>query len=253
MSSIPLAPTSAQAIDYTRQYQWWHDESDAHFEEMVAYELNWLAPYRPSDQDTPTLDIGCGMGFVVASYQRAGLRDVEGIDADAGQIAKAQRRGLPVERVKVEQTLTWMNARRGRYGFISAIDVLEHVPVDQQLAFLSGVHGMLRPGGMFLCRVPNANAALASRFRYIDWTHVCSFTEHSLDFALYNAGFRDLQVTEADPLRFQLRYFYSPMQVLRWFFRGWRRLEMMAEFGRAEGARIPLTLNILGLARKHAG
>jgi hypothetical protein len=43
------------------------------------------------------------------------------------------------------------------------------------------------------------------------------------------------------------------MQALRWFFRGWRRLEMMAEFGRAEGARIPLTLNILGLARKQAG
>jgi len=244
--------SNAGALDYTRQYARWHDDTDQHFEAMVAYETRWAAPYRPADLETPILDIGCATGFVVASYLRAGYRSVEGIDADVGQIAKARARKLPVEHVPVARTAGWMSVRRGRYGFVSAIDVLEHVPVDAQLAFLRGIVALLRPGGVFLCRVPNANASLAGRFRYDDWTHVCSFTEHSLDFVLFNAGFSDIRVEEAEPPRFRWRNFYGPRQALRLAFRTLRRLEYMAEFGFQSGRTIPLTLNILAIARKSA-
>lgn len=244
------AMLNAPTLDYTRQYEQWHDDTDQHFEAMVAYERRWPRAYRPADRDTPILDIGCATGHVVASYLREGYRSVEGIDADAGQVAKARARALPVEHVPIAASADWMAAREARYGFISAIDVLEHVPVADQIGFLRAVFRMLRPGGTFFCRVPNGNASLAGRFRYIDWTHACAFTEHSLDFVLYNAGFRDIRVDEAEPPRWRPRHLLNAQMMLRLWFRGWRRLECMAEFGFAAGARIPLTLNILGIARK---
>jgi SAM-dependent methyltransferase len=236
-------------LDYTRYYRWWHDESDAHFEQEVAAAEEWLSRYRPNDRSARILDIGCGMGFVVASFLRAGYRAAEGIDADRGQASLAAARNLPVHYVPVAETHRWMRDRAGRYAVVTAVDVLEHIPRDHQLDFLEGVHNLLEPGGTFLCRVPNANSSLASVYRYGDWTHHASFTEHSLDFVLYNAGFAEIRIeaTRPQPLS---RRLVRPGQWLLGFFRLFRRLEMISEFGWAQGSRIPLTLNILAIAKR---
>jgi hypothetical protein len=40
--------------------------------------------------------------------------------------------------------------------------------------------------------VPNANSIVSSRWRYNDYTHFTSFTEHSLYFVLKNAGLDEI-------------------------------------------------------------
>ena len=50
------------------------------------------------------------------------------------------------------------------------------------------------PDGKVILTVPNANSPLAARWRYIDFTHHCSFTEHSLNFVLGSAGFGDIRI-----------------------------------------------------------
>jgi len=240
---------AARELDYTRYYRWWHDESDAHFEQEVRAAETWLSRFWPNDRSAPILDIGCGMGFVVASFRRAGFVSVKGIDADRRQVSLARSRGLPVRYVPSADTFNWMREHVGKYAFVTAVDVLEHIPRDQQLDFLEGVHKLLQPGGSFLCRVPNANSSLASIYRYGDWTHHTSFTQHSLDFVLYNAGFEDIRIeaTRPQPL---LRRLTRPGLWLLGCFRLLRRLEMIGEFGRAQGSRIPLTANIVAVARK---
>ena len=70
----------------------------------------------------------------------------------------------------------------------------------EQIAFLEAARSALKPGaGLFMCRVPNASSPLASHYRYVDWTHTSAFTKTSLDFVLYSAGFRDIEIVEATP------------------------------------------------------
>lgn len=242
---------ATRELDYTRYYRWWHDGSDAHFEQDVEGAREWLSHLWPNDRSAPILDIGCGTGFVVASCLRGGFSAAEGIDADRGQVKQARSRNLPVTHVPVSQTLEWMRERSGKFALVTAIDVLEHIPRDLQLDFLEGVHDLLSPGGTFFCRVPNANSSLAGIYRYGDWTHHTSFTQHSLDFVLYNAGFCDIQVeaTAPQPLRRRLT---RPGQWLLALFRTFRRLEMIAEFGWAQGKDIPLTANIIAAAKRTA-
>jgi SAM-dependent methyltransferase len=243
--------SAARELDYTRYYRRWHDESDAHFEQEVASAERWLSRYWPRDRAAPIVDIGCGMGFVVGSFVRAGFLLAEGIDADAGQVKSAQARHLPVRHVPVTQTLDWMDERRGKYALVTAIDVLEHIPRESQIEFLEGVHAILRPGGTFLCRVPNANSAVSSVYRYIDWTHHFSFTPFSLDFLLYNAGFRDIGIGPTPPFPLSQRLTRPGLWLLG-FFRAFRRLEMIAEFGYAQGHTAPLTQNIVAIVKKAA-
>ena len=243
-----------RTIDYTRYYNRWHDDSDAHLSRMAADFSALLAPHLPKDRSAPILEIGCGMGFALAALTKAGYTDVSGFDSDRGQVAAALARGLPAEHVPVENTMAYFAERRGRYAFICCIDVLEHIPIDVQLDFLEAARDSLQPGGLFLCRVPNANSALANRYRYDDWTHHCSFTEASLDFVLFNSGFEPIFVGEAEtPAR--PPYPFIPRRatahwLLRRAFRTLRRLELACEIGPGHARSIPLGLNIMAVARR---
>jgi len=114
----------------------------------------------------------------------------------------------------------------------------------------------LSAGGEFICTVPNANSAVSMRWQHNDWTHHSSFTEISLDFLLYNAGrFSDIRTYPAEFLQRPQKYWLPFLSGARhwWafhFFRMWRRLEMMAELGPEQGRNIPLSLNLLSVAKK---
>jgi hypothetical protein len=119
---------------------------------------------------------------------------------------------------------------------------------------MQAVQHALRPGGTLICTVPNANSSLASRYQHIDWTHQCSFTEHSLDFLLHHGGFSPIQIMEVEYLERPQLWWLPVSGGRHWwafrFFRLWRRLEMMAELGPSQGRQVPLSLNLLAVARR---
>ena len=122
------------------------------------------------------------------------------------------------------------------------------------MAFVTSMREALSDEANLICTVSNANASLAARWRYIDWTHTTSFTEHSLDFLLHNAGFRNIRILPGEAGR-SVRFPWLPRRVSfgywAWrFFRFLRRLEMMAEFGSEQGRTIPLSLNLMAIASK---
>ena len=112
----------------------------------------------------------------------------------------------------------------------------------------------LKKGGRLIATVPNASSPLAGRWRYICWTHHTSFTEHSLDFLLYHAGFDNIHVFGAGSFRRPRLPFLIRPAVFRWlllmFVRSFRRMEILAELGWKEGRSVPLSLNLLGVADK---
>jgi 2-polyprenyl-3-methyl-5-hydroxy-6-metoxy-1,4-benzoquinol methylase len=242
-------------LDYTRSYSHWHDDSDEHFRSQITNSRAYFQTFMPPNKNAAILEIGCGMGFAIGTMQSLGYHDVEAMDSDEGQVEACQKRGLPVVLIPTNETLDYLNERKQTKDLVLAIDVLEHIPRHQQLSFLKAVRQTLKPGGLFICQVPNANSSIATRYRYIDWTHELSFSETSLDFVLYNAGFSNISIREAG-ITTTPRLPFIPRPA-SWFWMWWlqklsrfiRRLTLASEIGWDEAKRLPLSPNILAIAK----
>lgn len=239
-------------LDYTRHYLKWHKNTPSHRELVAKYYQDLLGPYLPKNLEALVLDVGCGIGLALGYLRSAGFKNIEGVDADPGQVKLACESGLPV--LHSTDTQLYLAEKAGRAGCVLCLDVLEHIPKNQQIEFLKAIYQSLRPGGRLILTVPNANSAVGLRWRYIDWTHEISFTEHSLDFVLFHAGFHKITILPAGKVR-RPRLFFLPVSGTRYwwafcFFRLFRRLEMMAELGPDQGRKVPLSLNLLAIADK---
>ena len=238
-------------IDYSYHYRKFNSGTPDNIKQVTAYYQRVLGPYLPENKELPVLDIGCGMGFALMALKEFGFRHIYGIDSDEGQVASCKASGLDV--ILTEDSTTYLNAHAGQYGLILALDLVEHIPPAEQIAFGRGMSTALQTGGTLLASTPNATSILASRFRHLDWTHQTAFTEHSLDFLLHNCGFHEIQVVELNYNSRPPLWWFPGRAGRHWwifrFFRLWRRLQMMAELGRT-GRQVPLSPNLLAVARK---
>lgn len=242
-------------------YRRWHSDSPEHVQKMRKEFKGLISGRLPEDHQARILEIGCGMGFALLALKDLGYQNAEGIDIDADQVKSCLSKNLNVRAVK--DSKDFLSDKKGFYDAVLAFDLIEHIPQDEQLELVRAIFEALRPGGRLLCTVPNANSALAGRWRYIDWTHRTSFTEISLDFLLHNAGFSKVRILESGSLpRFSYQKFLSKEVLKKSFWgeilhrclhramRRFRRLEMIAELGFKEGLEIPLSLNLFCIARK---
>lgn len=235
-------------IDYSRHYKNWHADTAEHIEKMNRLYSNIIAEHFPADKTVSILDIGCGMGFLLLSLKNSGYSSVNGIDTDEEQVRSCKEKNLQVS--LVQDSANYLNNSSTKYDLITAFDVLEHIPVAEQINFLKAVNNALKGGGQLILTVPNANSVLASRNRYIDYTHHVLFTEVSLDFVLYNAGFKEIDIKPLDYFNPSSSIKSFIQRLLLRYFRMRRRLEMMAELGSTWGKNIPLSFNIIAKAKK---
>jgi SAM-dependent methyltransferase len=255
---VTTAHPDAQELDYTIYYRNWHDDSPEHARKMANWTAGLIRPYLPPAHELPAIDIGCGMGFALLALKQLGFTDVRGIDLDAGQIAVAKSHGLDAE--KVCDSAEYLRLHPNTFSTVLLMDVLEHVPVGEQVPLLRTIHEAMQPGGRLLVQTPNANSILAARWRYNDFTHSSSFTEHSIRFVLLNSGFTSVEVPVNSPARRpSLRLWRAEARRnfgrdLRRFMidRVWRAVlrSELGDFDEVE--RIPTTLNLLAVATKDA-
>ena len=180
------------SVDYSIHYKRFHDESEAHALSMAEWLGNYLREDLPEDRSAPVLDVGCGFGFALRALRAAGFRNVHGVEISPHQAGVARRGGFDVS--LVADTVGYLRGNPSRFGAILLLDVLEHIPVSGQIEMVRSIREALLPGGRVILTVPNANSPLAARWRYIDFTHHCSFTEHSLHFVLSSAGFENVHM-----------------------------------------------------------
>lgn len=240
-------------IDYSIFYRRWHSGT---LEELAAarslYEglMGNLLSQHPSD--SKVLDYGCAFGYLVCYLQQR-FDSVQGVDASEEQIDVARSHGLPVDHLPVNSFASWCERNEGKFDLIFLFDVLEHIPVAEQIGFMRSLSRTLAPDGYIYVRVPNANSLLASRWRYIDWTHCSSFTECSLDFVLQNSGFKGIEYFR-DESSMTPRYWWIPRWHLRNFylksvFRKIWKLYLKAELG-AQASSISVGYNLFVRAKK---
>ena len=238
-------------FDYSLHYRRYHEPTREHALTLTAHFLPLLekSGALTLPRDTAVLDVGCGMGFALFAYENAGFSRVRGIDVSDTQVACARTLGVNAEHV--QDSILFLGQHTATFGLISGFDLIEHLPVEQQIPLLRAMRAALAPGGTLILTVPNANSSWASRYRYIDWTHTSAFTDDSLEFVLQTAGFEEIRIVDADsPLRRPLYDRANVLWLMRKFFRSIRRMEAIAEFGRKQAFRMPLSLNLLASARR---
>jgi SAM-dependent methyltransferase len=236
-------------FDYSIYYRRFHDDSEIHAETMARMMGSLLRADLPTDRSAPIIDVGCGYGFALRAMRNFGYTNLLGLEMSPEQAQRSRNAGFEV--VVPDDTIAWLKAHRSHFAFVSLLDVLEHVPIHLQIELARAIHESLQPGAKLFLTVPNANAILSARWRYNDYTHHSSFTEHSLYFVLKNAGFDKIQIDASKGLgRFPLRLWRRHVRhsLRRWIVR-WCWLQVFkAEIPWEKLDEISFELNLRAVA-----
>lgn len=161
---------------------------------MKAFEAfdKYYGSILPQCKDSMILDIGCGGGHFLYYLDKKGYCNYLGIDISSQQVNYC-RENIS-DRVQQIDAADFLQGKEGAYDAIVANDVLEHIPKKETISFVSIIQKSLKPGGVFIARVPNMSNPFAMNSRYCDFTHEIGFTEKSLYQVLWVGGFRDINM-----------------------------------------------------------
>jgi SAM-dependent methyltransferase len=231
--------------------EWMEAEFRDGTKELIFREVLHGLGARVAAERRTLLDLGAHVGKLIHMAAKAGWR-AEGVELNPRTSAYAARAtGLPVHRADLRD----LQAEGRRYGAVTLVDVLEHIP--EPVGALRAVHGVLDDGGWVAVKVPHGpNQLMKERIRgrvfpgyrptvADNLVHVSHFTPGSLRLALEKAGFGEVAVRPAAPV-------VPPVGG------GARRAVRVAFLrGTAAAARAlpggvhsPLTMNLLAFARK---
>ena len=229
--------------------EWVQQEFESEYKDLIFRTiLAGLARRKRSGRQL--LDIGAHAGRFMHLARAAGW-EPEGIELNPRTAAfAATHTGLPVHSVNVDHLV--LSGRR--YGAVTLIDVLEHVP--QPLALLSRIYDALEPGGWVVIKVPSGPAQrqkehMRARLRRgyrprlaDNLVHVNHFSPLSLRKVLQRAGLRDVWIgigpPELPPARGGLAVISNVV----------RRTLYHAARLVPGGVHTPLALNLLAYARR---
>ena len=166
------------------------------------YRANYL-PHTPADRDAKILVVSCGPGYLVDLLIQCGYRNVLGIDSDAAKVEHAKRRQLPCEATDVFPFLS--RHQSGEYDCIVPEQELNHLTLDETIAFLGMCRAALRPGGRGIVYAMNgANPLVGSENLAHNIDHFYNLTEYSIAQILQLAGF-----THIKPFALKLYVFWK--------------------------------------------
>jgi 2-polyprenyl-3-methyl-5-hydroxy-6-metoxy-1,4-benzoquinol methylase len=155
------------------------------------YRANYL-PHIPADRNAKILVISCGPGYLVDLLAGVGYKNVLGIDSDGAKVEHARRRGLNCE---VAQVFPFLGLHEnGHYDCIIPEQELNHLTIEETIAFLQMCRRALRPGGTVIVYAMNgANPLVGSENLAHNIDHFYNVTEYSIGQLLQLGGFRNVK------------------------------------------------------------
>jgi SAM-dependent methyltransferase len=145
----------------------------------------------------PILDLGCGRGELLEALSSVGIV-ARGVDSDPAMVEACRRRGLAVEQREVTEALTAVEP--GSLGAITAIHVLEHLPVARWMELVELSARALRGGGLLVCECPNPEALrVGAELFWIDPTHRSPIHPEALAFVVRACGLEVVETRRRRP------------------------------------------------------
>ena len=118
------------------------------------------------------LEIGFGNGNFLGWAQALGAIPY-GTEVQEAALDKARAHGVHVLPLDLAESAGQLD---GRLSVIAAIDVMEHLTLEQNTALLNHAAAMLRAGGCLFLRFPNGQSPLSLPVQHGDMTHVSTLS-----------------------------------------------------------------------------
>jgi 2-polyprenyl-3-methyl-5-hydroxy-6-metoxy-1,4-benzoquinol methylase len=114
------------------------------------------------------LEIGFGNGnFIGWAKQRGAI--VYGTELQQSAVEKATQFGVNVLPTEIRKSVDLL---RGQLTAMAALDVMEHLSIEQNISFLTSAAMMLKRDGLLLIRFPNGQSPMGLAVQYGDRSHV---------------------------------------------------------------------------------
>lgn len=140
------------------------------------------------DPAMAVLEIGCGLGQFLLYLREKGVADFLGIDQDPQLEVHIPEQVRDHFRIADVWQFLESGIEPGRFDRIALFDVLEHFASEDGVTLLSGLRGLLKPGGRVVVKVPNAASPWGAQYQYGDLTHRTAFAPGSLRQIAVAAG-----------------------------------------------------------------
>jgi len=138
------------------------------------------------------LDIGCGRGEFLSLLKEHRIA-ARGIDADAGMVADARKRGLDV--VQADALAYLESLPDASLGGAMASQVIEHFEPSYLIRLLPIILTRLRPAAPLVLETINPACWLAFFSSYLrDFTHVWPVHPETLQYLLQASGFVRVEI-----------------------------------------------------------
>jgi 2-polyprenyl-3-methyl-5-hydroxy-6-metoxy-1,4-benzoquinol methylase len=190
-STVQTARAPAMDFDYFL-FQEYHRGSEALIRDRQRTYLKHFEGRQP------IWDLGCGRGEFLELLSQHGIAAL-GVDESVDAVQLCREKGLPVVENDV---FAFLEASADESaGGIFAAQVIEHLPVAQQLGLVDLCFQKLRPGAPLILETINPEClfALARNF-YLDPTHVRPVHPELLRFAVETRGFRNVKLEFSGPV-----------------------------------------------------
>ena len=212
----------------------------------APYLLRLVRRHFPVSTDAAVLELGCGIGSLLAVLKQRGFHRLSGIDTSPEQVAIAHRLGLSfVRRGGLIEELSAQSS--SSLDVVVAFDVLEHLDKPTILHVADEVLRVLKPQGRFIFHVPNGTGIFPGATFFGDLSHQTCFTPRSIQQLTSVVGFASVEVFEDEPT------VHGVFSGLRWALwqgiRSTARLVHGIETGDLR-SKLVLSQNMLAVARK---
>lgn len=221
---------------YATQYEIWHGNTESSIKKDIETWKNVLSLHKllPESSTARILDVGCASGRLLMTLKDLGFTELYGIEKDHDLATEASKY---LDNISEGDAFQIVSTMPEKFDVIFFFDCLEHIEREKQIPLLRKLKELLTDNGYIVVQVPNAASPVSSIMLYQDATHHCLFTEESLRYVLYNAGFEQINIREHDAP------FNHQVATVRSF---WNAV-YQAEFGE----RKILSLNIVAVAYIH--
>ncbi len=157
--------------DYGEEYLFWKSWGKQSFATLEKRESRYFDKIVAvcnlnSSNSIKVLEVGFGNGSFL-KYCTNQEWDVTGCEINEHLVEMGKNEGYDVFHSDKMSSLNDQS-----FDLIVAFDVLEHIPVDQALSFLSNLKRLLKNGGVLVARFPNGDSPFSLPFQNGDTTHV---------------------------------------------------------------------------------
>lgn len=205
------------------------DRSDQEkLEWFEFYFEHMYAPYfKEIDSNASILELGCNKGYLLNVLNKKGYHTATGVDLSKGDLQIARHIAPQADFVEAD-IFSFLDQSEQFFDVVILKALIEHIEKNRVLELLEKIYRALRPGGVVLIDVYNADWFFSHHDRYMDFTHETGFTQESLTQILL-FSFKQVSVKAlASPLQlgFKDRCLYNLSRLVLKKFLGWAEPEM---------------------------